>query len=76
MHSGSDSNCAADHVSHGCTGAPSFKGYCGILSQHIQDAVAVEIVDTGLEPKSHHETGTTQASWNANRKSVFIVASR
>jgi hypothetical protein len=65
------------------TGAPSFKDYCGILSQHIQDAVTVEVVDTGLVSKSHEETGTTtttttttQASWNANRKSVFIVVSR
>lgn len=57
------------------TGAPSFNGYCGILLQHIQDAVTIEFVDTGLVSKSH-ETGTMQASWNASRKSVFIVASR
>jgi hypothetical protein len=59
----------------GTTGALSFNGYCGIISQHIQDAVTIEVVDTGLVSKSH-ETGTTQASWNTNRKSVFIVASR
>jgi hypothetical protein len=41
------------------TGAPSFRDYCSILSQHIQDAVTIEVVDTGLVSK-RHETVTTR----------------
>jgi hypothetical protein len=52
-----------------------FETYCYTLSEHIQNASSIQIVDSGLISNSQNHADK-KIGWNANRKSIFLVASR